>query len=610
MNKLITVLFTSLFLIAALMFGQSNLSNKYRLAKTYEQNGELQKAQTIYEELVSAQPENNQYANSLNSVYIKLKAYDSSIKFLSERIKNNPNDVSLHGMLGSTYYLNGNEKKALESWDNGIKANNHTQMNYSIIANYAIQNRAFEPAIKYLEEAKKNSQNPTQFSYQLAQIYSVSMDYTNAAEEYCSVLISFPKQLDYIKRRMETYLFSPGGLEQSIDVAKKYENNSAVSELLIFLFIKSNRFDDAYNLVLDLDKQQNANGLLIYNFANDAYLNNEFSTSSEAFKYIIDNYSDSPFAINSRIGYAKTLESKIYTSLDNNQGWKPIAPFDTTGAYEFLPVLDAYSTLLNQINNLEAENEVHFRRASILMYRFNELDSAEEEFLKIIQNSSLSRFYGIANLKLADISIFKNNLETAKNYLVNSFSSIKTPEEIKAEAKYKLALIQFWNSEFDRSLRTISDISKDLSSNYANEAIELSMIINMGKRDSLNLVKFAKADLNTWQKKFIDAEKAFLELSEIESFFLLNNISLFRYSEILIAQNDYPVAIEILKELSEKEKLNIFTDASLFLLAQVYEFGIVDKQSANSVYEDILKYHPNSLYVDRARFGIARLKIK
>jgi len=130
----------------------------------------------------------------------------------------------------------------------------------------------------------------------------------------------------------------------------------------------------------------------------------------------------------------------------------------------------------------------------------------------------------------------------------------------------------------------------------------------MGKRDSLNLVKFANADLLTWRKNFSDAEKIFRDLSEEENFFLLNNISQFKYAEILIAQNNYPIAIEILKELSEKEKLNIFADKSLFLLAQVYEFGIGDRKTAKSVYENILIHFPNSLYLDETRESINRLK--
>ena len=60
MKKIINILIL-LTMITPMVFAQTNLSNKYRLAKTFEQNGELQKAKSIYDELVKAQPSNNQY---------------------------------------------------------------------------------------------------------------------------------------------------------------------------------------------------------------------------------------------------------------------------------------------------------------------------------------------------------------------------------------------------------------------------------------------------------------------------------------------------------------------------------------------------------------------
>jgi len=607
MKKLINILIL-LAILTPLVFAQTSLNNKYRLAKTYEQNGELQKAKSLYKELVAAQPFNIQYANSLNNIYMKLKEYDNSIKFLTDRIAKNPKDVSLYGMLGSTYYLMGNGDKAAETWDKGIKVNNNSLINYTIISNFAIENRAFEYAIKYLKEGKEKADNPTQFSYQLAQIYSVTMDFGNATDEYCQVLLKQPKQLDYVKRRIQTYLSAPGAVEESIIAVKKYSGNNTIQELLAFLYMQNNQYDDAYKLIVDLDTKLKRQGVLIYNFANDVFYSNEFEVSKKAFEFIIKNYPNSPLFTNSQIGYARTLEAELDKKLVSAQEWKPIKAVDTTGAYNYYPVLQTYENILHKVKSTEAVNEILFRIGTIKLNRFDDIDGAANDFAKIIKNSTLSKFYGSANLKLADISIRKGNLDEAKNHLINSFSSVKTPRKIKSEAKYKLALIQFWNSQFDRSLKTIADLTKDLSNNNANDAIELSLIINMGKRDSLSLIKFAEADLLTWQKKFTEAAEIFSNLSEKENFFILNNISQFKYAEILITQNNYPVAIEILKQLSEKEKLNIFTDKSLFLLAQVYEHGIGDKNSALVIYENILEHYPDSLYLDKARENIKRLK--
>ena len=136
------------------------------------------------------------------------------------------------------------------------------------------------------------------------------------------------------------------------------------------------------------------------------------------------------------------------------------------------------------------------------------------------------------------------------------------------------------------------------------------MIINLGKKDSLNLVKYANAQLFALQLKFIQAEKEFYELSENKNLFFLNNISRLKYSEILIAENKYPIAIEVLKELSETKELNIFADRSFYLLANVYEFGVLDRESSISTYEDFLAQFPNSLYIEKAQKNLNQLKNK
>ncbi len=79
---------------------------------------------------------------------------------------------------------------------------------------------------------------------------------------------------------------------------------------------------------------------------------------------------------------------------------------------------------------------------------------------------------------------------------------------------------------------------------------------------------------------------------------------------MLVAQDKYPVAIEVLKELSGREEFNIFADRSFYLLAQVYEFGIGDVGSAQSTYQKFLELFPNSLYLDKSQENLKRLKNK
>ncbi len=605
-NKILLILFIS----STTFFSQTNLSNKYRLGKTYEQSGKLEKAKIVFEELATTQPSNIQYANSLNEIYLKLKEYDKSVLFLMKRIKNRPNDVTLYGMLGATYYISGNGALAIETWDKGILLNNNAQINYTIISNYTSQNRAFDLAIRYLEEGKRKTDNPTQFSYQLAQIYSYTMSYESAAEEYCFVLMTQPSQLNYIQKRMETYLPAVGALGQSINVVEKYVENIAIKELLSFLYLKNNQFDDAFDLTKDLDKIKGGDGVLIYNFGSSAFRDTQFEIASVAFSYLIKNYPSSKFVPQSMVGFAKTLEAELDSEWNKNQqNWKPVTVIDTTNSYKYIPIIKTYESIISSTSG-NISSEALFRIGNIYETKFLDFENASKYFNKAIKSSSLSLYYGRANLALSKISLRLNKFDKAKEELRNVYASSKSEKNVKMESKFLKAKIEFYQAKFEESLTTLANISKDLSNDLSNDAIELSMIINMGKMDSLSLLKFADAELKTDQYRFNDSEIIFKELSEKENLLFLKNISRMKYAEILVAQNNYPIAIEVLKELSERKELNIFADRSYYLLAQIYEFGIGDVDSAKLTYQKFLELFPNSLYLNKAQENLQRLKNK
>ncbi|MCX7611106.1 MAG: tetratricopeptide repeat protein, partial [Ignavibacterium sp.] len=138
--------------------------NQYMLAENYEQSGNLQKALEIIENLFQKNPDNPNYFIKLYNLYINTKKYETAIRFLELRIKSYPEDPSLYGMLGAIYYLMGDFKNAKFYWDSPIKKNPSNPFIYRIIANYAIERRAFEIAIDYLETAKKISNDPTIFA--------------------------------------------------------------------------------------------------------------------------------------------------------------------------------------------------------------------------------------------------------------------------------------------------------------------------------------------------------------------------------------------------------------------------------------------------------------
>ena len=164
-----------LLLICTLpLFAQNNgnLMNKLSLAQSYENSGDPGKALIIYQELYQLNPENNIYFESLNRVYIQLKNYAASVDLIEKEIAKRPKEITLYGLLGSSYYLMGNEEKAYQVWDDALAGQDNNPVFYRVIANYAVERRAFEKAIDIFRRGKEISKNKTIFSYDLARLYS------------------------------------------------------------------------------------------------------------------------------------------------------------------------------------------------------------------------------------------------------------------------------------------------------------------------------------------------------------------------------------------------------------------------------------------------------
>lgn len=597
--------------LAALLFSDAvfaqmnNLENKLRLARTYERNGDYEKAKELYIDLLQVQPWNQTYLRGLNNIYIKLKEYDKSINMLIDRITASPNDINAMGMLGATYYVMGEHELGFRTWDDALSVNSGNQVNYRIIANYAIENRAFDKAISILKSGKEVAKDPKMFSYDLANIYVANMNYKDATYEYCFILDSQPTQLNVIKNRIMNYFSRQGAAEASIGSVKEYiavSDKSVFKELLSFLYLQNKQFDDALSIVVDLDEQKGAEGGVIFKFAMDAYRNREYKAASTAHKIIIDNYPTSGYLPSAKIGYARSgeaaLDQKLSSGINN---WKPYSYPDTSSAKEYEPIISSYRTLIELYPNDEIANESNFRIGKIKYERQGKFDEAREIFEELEKAAPASAYALLAVIKLGELYIIEGNLDAASTKYSKAFVDRRTKTPEKQYARFMQARLNFWEGDFAGATKKLANITANLSDNTANDAIELSMLINTTKQDSANLVKFANASFLAARHKYDDAAAEFKSLSENENAFILNVISKYKYSEMLIAEDKYNESIPVLRSIVEDQKSSLFSDKSLFMLANVYNYGLNDRKSALAEYQNLLEKYPNSLYFDKAR---------
>lgn len=598
------ILFTAISLHGQI---DQNLENKFRLGLSYEQANQLDKAESIYRELAEKAQWNTQYFDALNKILIRQKKYDQSAALLEEKIKQTPNDINLYGMLGSTYYMMDSLDKTYEAWERGIKTNPASFVIYRVISSYALENRLFDKAIEILNRGKIFADDPSIFSLDLANIYAANMRFKESAEEYCSLLLKKPEMNGVVKSRMTQFINRPTAADEILVTIKNFteENPSPILfELLSFCYSQTGKYKEAFDSIIQYEQSAKLNGSGIFGFAQEAYMNRRYDYASKAYNYLIEHFPNSPFIPTAKISYARNLEADLDNRLIDNDGWKPIKNLGQKNNSEYTNIINAYERVAKEYPYNSVYTEAVFRMAVIYMERSGIYNNADSLFSIVIQKSPLTNYSILSSIAKGKISILFNNLDEAeKNFRVVIDNKRSEPENI-AEANYYTARIKFWQKDFSASLKLFREVTKNLSADFSNDAIEISTIINSAKRDSLNLSIFAEGDLLIFQNKFSEAAERFKTLADNSNLFFINEFAKVKLAQIYTAENKFLEAVSLLENLSDDSKSVLFVDKSIFLLAKIYHYGIKDSQKAAAYYKKLLEKFPNSLYFDHAREAI------
>ena len=610
---MIKKIFLVVLFITALLSAQSisDENNQYMLAQNYIQSGMYAKAEPILQKLYKEQPGNYEYFSSLNKVYTQLKDYDASIALIEDKMKLSQPDINLYGMLGTTYYIKGNEKEAFKTWDDALKSLPKNEANYRVIANYALDRRAFDKAIVYLKKGQDISSNPIYFAYDLGNLYSLTMQYKDATDEYCFILTKYPTQLGSIESKILSYINKPGALEQSLPVVEKYANSSEVNFkfLLARLYIENKSYNKAYDVYKDIEDIQKDQGAQLLSFAQFLYGEKIYKTSAKVFSDIINNFPNSAIVSTAKLGYAKTLEALLdENSSSNSPLWKPYYKITQNNSSEIDKVISAYLEINKLYPHSEVAYEALLRIGNIKLDREMDIKGAEKYFNMIIEDSPLSKYTGDAYSGLAQAAILNGDLKTASMDYSKIISNKRNSKDLINLAGYQLARISFYQGDFAKTKKNLSDILNDLKSNTANDALELSLLMNTSQNDSSNLMIFASGELLAEQKKFGEAGNKYKLVAADPIKFMLQNLAYFRLGEMYLAMNNLDSAISVFQKITDEDNKNIYADKALYLLGEIYQFGLNNKVKAKEAYENLLAKFPNSLYLDDARAKIVKLK--
>jgi TolA-binding protein len=72
-------------------------------------------------------------------------------------------------------------------------------------------------------------------------------------------------------------------------------------------------------------------------------------------------------------------------------------------------------------------------------------------------------------------------------------------------------------------------------------------------------------------------------------------------SRLLIQQKEYAGAVPLLKKIADEHSAGLWADDAIFMLGDIYENHLMDKEQAKIYYQKIVTDYAGSLWLNEAR---------
>jgi tetratricopeptide (TPR) repeat protein len=559
-----------------------------QLALQYFDDGEFEKALTIFEESSQKQPSNFFFFQKIIECQQQLKQYDKAEEVILKR-KDKNNQPLLLIELGYNYQLQKNTDKAEKNYDLAIQEV-EKEPNYAYqVANSFEKKVLLEWALKAYETAQKK--NPKlNFDYQSALLHG----------QLGKLDLMLQKLIDYSYANQENTALVQNQLSRFLldDVDGAFAN-----EIKKGLLLKTQKSQDVY-----------WNQFLSWYFVQQKEYGKAFVQEKAVYKRNPDSFYNivtlAKLAIDEKQNEeATSILTFVLENTDNldlqMQAHHFLVSMEIESALEkdYLALDLKLQGLLKKYGITPFSLELQILTAHFEAFYLKQTDLGKQLLQNALQLPLNIREESRVKMELADIMVYDEKFNQAILYYAQVEENLKN-DVIAHEASFKLAKANFYKRDFDWTLQQVKNLKQSPSLLIANDAVELFLLIEDNSvEDSLRIAlqDYAKADFQLYQKKNDGALQSFLSILQKHKGKSIEESTLFKVGKIYEEKNDYAKAIQYYQNILEQHKDGIYKDEALFFSAEIYRKYLLDNEKAKQLYEKIVLEHPDSLYFTESR---------
>lgn len=581
-----------LLLIQMELFAQTT---SVELAQQYYQQGEIDKALDSYTKL-ARNPKNWQLIhNHYFSLLLQTNEYKTANKYIERLIKTYPTNTNYKIDKGRILYEEHGEARAKSYYKNLANLFSTDTFMARRAAQYYLRLGEREQAVYLLLLARKRSGDDSMFSIDLANIYR----YMNRKQEMVEEYIRFANQsagnLRYVKNSLQVTLNKPEDIENLeaylFQKIQEEPQNIVYTELLIWANVQTKNFSSAFIQARALDRRLQQGGKGLMNIGQMALSNEDYNAAERIFSYVSENYQKSIEGTRADLWKITTKEEEAKNTYPQNRE-------------TLIELTDLYKDFIEAHPGTNESYKASLQTALLNGYFLDKKEEAIETLTGLIEHPRLNpSLKAEAKLTMADIYLLNEEpWESALLYAQVDKTMKETP--IGYEAKLKRAKLAYYQGEFDLAQAVLDILKLATTREIANDALDLSIFIKentLFDSTSVALKAYASLELLVYQHK----DKMVLDIIDSlvyqykgqsleDDFLMLKANELKKTSKFLEAAETYA---QIVEEFGH----DILGHKALFLEADIYQHYLKDVEKAKSLYVQLLKEYPGSVYVAEAR---------
>ena len=620
MNKAIIIISYSILLGQITVMPQRR--DLIQNALLMERKGDIERARTLYEDMLRENPENRQAYQRLKEILKRTGELDSAAQLVEVWIDLNPNDLQAYIELGEIVFLKKDKISAAKIWHDFEMTYGTNKSIYRMLVHAFSRLGLTEEMERLVKRGRSKLGQKDMLALDLANYYYSRQTYDRALDEYLIYIIEHPQQEKLVTDRVLLMSDDP---ENHLLIEKKLisslENNHLIiNKLLAGYYFKTSRYNEALNThrSMGLDKNSDFNRWLL--LAANLRKESQYDLSIKAYQELLDLELEIPPKIigEALLGLGKTYEDQLLPNIPNNLlvGFYPDNLFFEN---EFLKIssrsreslektFELYKRVLQELPASSFSPKAHFRLGEIQFKITRDFDGARASYLSALASRPDNNLRENILLRIGDTFIAEGNLIAARNHFKvqhrNNNNSISpfTMKEIQ---------LTFLTGTIDTAKTVLDSVIVNSLPNdkYFNDLMELQDIIAQhytfgSKTDKEALLQYSIAERFLQQYKLVEAAEMLAFIRENYPDVSILPTVMLRECLLRLLLEDVSISLNI-AQLLEK---TIFAPQGITIQGEINEQFFGDIDNAMKFYNNLLESYPMSMLAEPVRMRMRQLK--